>query len=103
VRLYTRNGYDFADRFPRIVKSLPPRLSEMRAVSRATKLRVSENMTERSRAARSHRRRVAADRGAFVGSLKMPVLTPFLEFALLLVVPGALVILLIALFLIGRT
>ena len=58
---------------------------------------VFQNMARRSRAARPHHRRVAADRGALVGLLKMITVTPFLELALQLVTPGVLVILLAAL------
>jgi hypothetical protein len=54
-------------------------------------------MAGRPREARPHHRRVAANRAEFVGLLKMTTVTPFFEFALLLVIPGALVILLAAL------
>src|SRR5262245_4375021 len=68
---------------------------------RRRKLRIPEVMAGRPRAARPHYRRVAADRSAVFG-LAMHF-TPFFQFALLLVIPGALLILLTVLFWTGRT
>jgi hypothetical protein len=64
-------------------------------------LRLPENVAGRPRAARTHHRRVVADRGAV--SRLMTHLTPFFQFALAVVIPGALVILLAALLWTGRT
>jgi hypothetical protein len=55
---------------------------------------------DRSRAARPHHWRVAVDRGAVSAHDNA---TPFFQFALALVIPGALVILLAALLWTGRT
>jgi hypothetical protein len=68
---------------------------------RRRELRLPKNMVSRSPTARPHHRRVASDRSA-LPSVVIPNITPFFAFVLELVVPGALVILLLALLLTGE-